>query len=401
MTGNKQGALADLLVLDLTRVVAGPYCGAILADMGARVIKIERPGKGDDARSYAPHVNGESAYYANLNRNKEGITLDFKSLEGKKIFQELVKKADILIENFRPGVMDRLGLGYDDLKTINPRLIYGAVSGYGSYGRYSSRPGYDILSQAMGGLMSVTGQKGDGPTRTGCAMGDILGGLNLSIGILAAVHARELTGQGQRVDVSLVDATVSSLENAFTRYFFQNQIPVRSGNAYASISPYNSFETKDGLVIIACGNQRLFEILARDILKKPEIIEDERFLTIPLRVQHNSEIDAIITEWTKQHTVDEVVEICLSHKVPSGPVYAVPDIVKDEHIAKDREMFVELDHPKIGKIKVNGTPIKMMGTPFKDWKPAPVLGADNNTILSEFLGFDEKQIDSLRKQGVL
>lgn len=396
-----EGALSDLVVLDLTRVVAGPYCGAVLGDMGAHVIKIERPEKGDDARSYAPHINGESAYYANLNRNKKGITLNLKSNEGKEILKKLVKKADIIIENFRPGVMDRLGLGYDKLKEINPRLIYGAVSGYGSYGKYASRPGYDILSQAMGGLMSITGQKGDGPTRTGCAMGDILGGLNLSIGILAAIHSREITGKGQRVDVSLVDATVASLENAFTRYFFQGLIPIRNGNSYASISPYNSFQARDGQVIIACGNQKLFETLAKDILHNEELITDKRFLTIPLRVEHNEEIDQIITEWTKEHTVDEIVETCLSKKVPAGPVYSVPDIVKDDHITKDREMFVELEHPIIGNMKVNGTPIKMMGTPYKNWKPAPSLGKDNHEILKNILNYSEEEIKDFEKNSII
>ncbi len=232
-------ALENIKILDLTRVIAGPYCGAMLADLGADVIKIELPGRGDDARAYGPYINGESLYYGNLNRNKRGITLNLKSAEGKEIFRKLAREADVVIENYRPGVMDKLGLGYDELKKINPRLIYAAVSGFGSYGRYSKRPGYDIISQAMGGLMSVTGHPGNGPTRVGSAISDVLGGMNLTIGILAALQARHNTGVGQRVDVALIDSVVASLENAYQRYEVSGQNPVRIGNAYASIAPYD------------------------------------------------------------------------------------------------------------------------------------------------------------------
>ncbi len=261
-------ALEDVLVLDLTRVVAGPYSGSILGDFGAKVIKIEVPGRGDDARGYGPYRNGESMYYANLNRNKKGITLNLKAEEGKDIFKKLVKKADVVIENYRPGVMSNLGLNYETvLKKINPRLIYGAISGFGSYGPYSQRPGYDIISQGMGGLMSVTGSEGGEPTRAGNAMGDILGGMNLVIGIMLALYARDRTGVGQRVDVSLVDSVVASLENAYIRYFDSGKLPVRMGNAYASIAPYDTYEAKDGHVIIACGNQKLYEKLCREVQK--------------------------------------------------------------------------------------------------------------------------------------
>ena len=332
----KVEALQNLVVLDLTRVVAGPYAGSILGDFGAEVIKIEVPGKGDDARSYGPYRNGESVYYANLNRNKKGITLNLKTEEGKKIFLELVNKADILLENYRPGVMERLGLGYEVLREKNPRLIYGAVSGFGCYGSYSDRPGYDIISQAMGGLMSVTGAKNGDPTRSGNAMGDILGGMNLVIGVLMALNVRTLTGKGQKVDVSLVDSVVASLENAYTRYFESGQLPVRNGNAYASIAPYDSYQAKDGQVIIAW------------------MITDERFLTVSLRVQNNEIQKKYIEEWTTQYTVNEIVENVLTKGIPAGPIYNVRQITEDKHIAIEREMFVEIEHPVIGKMKVNG-----------------------------------------------
>ena len=395
------GALSNLTVLDLTRVVAGPYCGSIFGDMGARVIKIEQPGTGDDARHYAPHVNGESAYYANLNRNKDGITLNLKHPKGKEIFLKLVEKADIVIENFRPGVMDKLGIGYDVLKKINPRLIYGAISGFGSYGRYSDRPGYDIISQAMGGLMSLTGPKGSNPTRSGNAKGDMLGGMNLAIGILAAVNARGMTGHGQRVDVALVDSVVASLENVFARYFDNGEIPARNGNAYASISPYDSYKAKDGYVIIACGNQNLYEIMCNELINMPELISDERFATVPLRVQNNEELKIYIEQWTGKHTVDEVVEAALSKRVPAGPIYDVGQIVVDPHIAQDRQMFIDIEHPIIGKMKVNGNPIKMMETMPKIYKPSPVLGQHNKEILCEMLDMTEADVSELSEQGVL
>jgi formyl-CoA transferase len=395
-----EGALENLTVLDLTRVVAGPYCGSILGDFGAKVIKVEVPGSGDDARDYAPHINGESAYYANLNRNKLGITLNLKHPRGKDIFMRLVMKADILIENFRPDVMDRLGLGYDVLKAHNGRLIYAAVSGFGSYGRYSKRPGYDILSQAMGGLMSLTGQPDSPPTRSGNAMGDMLGGMNLAIGVLAAVNARNITGKGQRVDVSLVDSVVASLENAFTRYHNTGLIPQRTGNAYASIAPYDSYRAADGYVIIACGNQKLFEILCRELLHKPELYEDERFLTIPLRVEHEQYLKEHIEEWTSTITVDEVVTLALSKGVPAGPIYDVGQIVSDPHIAEDREMFVEVSHPVRGTMKLNGNPVKLMDTMPALKRPAPTLGQHNEEIYIGVLNMTREEYELNIKEGV-
>jgi formyl-CoA transferase len=391
------GALYDITVLDLTRVVAGPYCGAMLGDLGAKVIKIEQPNGGDDARAYAPHINGESAYYANLNRNKLGITLNLKSPEGKEIFKKLAETADVVLENYRPGVMDRLGLGYDVLKEINPRLVYAAVSGFGSYGRYSDRPGYDIISQAMGGLMSLTGAKGGEPTRSGNAMGDILGGMNLCIGILAAIHARMHTGKGQKVDVSLVDSVVASLENAFTRYHDSGVIPERTGNAYASIAPYDSYRAKDGWVIVACGNQKLFETLCNDLLKMPDLIDDERFLTIPLRVVHNEELKVYIEKWTGVHLVEEIVSSSLSKGVPASPIYNLAQIVNDPHIAVDREMFVEVEHPVIGRSKVNGNPVKLSDTKATVRFAAPTLGQHNGEIIGN-LGYN---VAELSEKGIL
>lgn len=399
-TQKEMQALQNLTVLDLTRVVSAPYAASVLGDFGANVIKIEMPGSGDDARGYGPYENGESMYYANLNRNKRGMTLNLKTQEGKDILKSLVKEADILLENYRPGVMDKLGLGYDVLKEINPRLIYGALSGFGSYGPYSQRPGYDIISQGMGGLMSVTGAKGGEPTRSGNAMGDILGGMNLVIGVLMAVNARNMTGVGQRIDVSLVDSVVASLENAYIRYFKSGELPVRNGNAYASIAPYDTYRAKDGRVIIACGNQKLYERLCNEVLDMAWMITDERFLNVPLRVANNEIQKQYIEEWTMQYTVDEIVEKVLAKGIPAAPIFNVRQITEDEHIAKAREMFIEIDHPTIGRMKVNGSPIKLMDMMPRINCPAPTLGQHNEEIL-EGLGYTAEQIADFKERGVI
>jgi crotonobetainyl-CoA:carnitine CoA-transferase CaiB-like acyl-CoA transferase len=397
----KRGALENLTVMDISRVVAGPYCGMILADMGAKVIKVEIPGKGDDARAYGPYINGESAYYANLNRNKIGITLNLKHPTGKQLFLELVKKVDILIENFRPGVMDKLGLGYDYLHKVNDQLVYAAVSGFGSYGPYAQRPGYDIIAQAMGGLMSITGPKGSAPTRCGNAMGDILGGMNLAIGILAAVNARQVIGHGQRVDVALVDSVVASLENAFTRYFDSSAIPERNGNMYPAIAPYDSYQAKDGYVIIACGNQRLYERFCNEMIHMPEMITDDRFQTVSDRVINNEAQKALIETWTRQHYVAEIVDLALCKGIPASPIYDLKQITEDEHIAGAREMFVEIDHPIIGRMKVNGNPVKMTETKPEIKAPSPALGQHNDEIFMGTLGITREQMDQFAADGII
>lgn len=395
-----RSALKGVRVLDLTRVVAGPYCGAILGDLGADVIKIEVPGKGDDGRGYGPYINGESLYYANLNRDKRGITLNLKAEEGKEIFKKLVQKADIVIENYRPGVMERLGLGYDELKKINDQIIYGSISGFGTYGPYSDRPGYDIISQAMGGLMAITGQPNDPPTRVGSAMGDILGGTNLAIALLAALHARSLYGHGQRVEVSLCDSVVASIEQTIQRYVTSGQNPKRRGNNYASIAPYDSYEASDGYLVIGCGNQKLYEIFCNKILKRPDLISDERFLTVPLRVENEAQMKEIIEEWTKKHTVKEAVSEILAAGIPAGPINNVSDIVNDEHIAKAREMIVEVDHPVMGRVILNGTPIKMDESKPHIHMPSPTLGQHNEEVLSS-IGYSKEQIDELRAKKII
>ena len=281
-----KGLLDGVVVLDLTRVLAGPYSGLMLADMGATVIKLENPKGGDDTRKMGPFVNDNSVYYANFNRSKLGCTLNLKDPDGKEMFKELVKKADIVIENYRPGTMEKLGLGYDVLREVNPGIIYGAVSGFGHTGPYSRRAGYDIVGQAMGGLMSTTGWPNGPATRVGTPMGDVLGGLNMTIGILAALVNKQKTGLGEKVDVALVDSVASAMENITMIYQATGRIPQRIGNRYESTYPYDVFPAKDGDVVIAAGNNKLYGLLC-DVMQRPELKTDSRFAEIKDRVANH------------------------------------------------------------------------------------------------------------------
>ena len=394
-------ALQDIVVLDLTRVLAGPYCTMMLADYGAKVIKIEIPGRGDDTRAFGPLKNGASMYYANVNRGKKGVTLNLKSDKGKEMFKQMVKKADVVVENYRPGVMDKMGVGYDVLKEVNPRIIYGAVSGFGCYGPDSKRPGYDIIAQATGGLMSITGEPGGHPLRVGNAMGDVLGGMNLTIGILMALHARELTGRGQRVDVALVDSVVSSLEIGILRFFASGKQPELMGNRYASAYPYDSFKAKDGLFVIGCGNDKLFTLLCNKVFKQPELLTDPRFETNLKRCENHAALKPIVEAWSSQYTIKEAVDMILAAGVPAAPINDLPHVTTDPHIAGAREMFVPLHHPVIGDMKVNGNPIKLMDTKLDISVPAPELGQDNAAVYGDLLGLDEAALKKLQEEKVI
>lgn len=394
-------ALGDITVLDLTRVLAGPYCTMMLADFGANVIKIEIPGKGDDTRAMGPIKNGASMYYANVNRNKKGVTLNLKAPEGKELFKELVKKADVVVENYRPGVMDKLGLGYDELKKVNPRIIYAAVSGFGCYGPNSQRPGYDIIAQAVGGLMSVSGHPGGQPTRVGSAMGDMLGGMNLTIGILMALHARQLTGRGQRVDVALVDSVVASLETGTQRYFASGKLPELMGNRYAAAYPYDSFAAADGSFVIACGNDHLFQLLCEKVIHRPDLLTDPRFDSNLKRCDNHAALKPEIEKWTSLHTIDEAVEAINAADVPAAPINDMRRVTSDDSIANVREMFVPLHHPVIGDMRVNGNPVKLLDMMPQITRHAPELGQDNEAVYGELLGLDAAALNEYREKHVI
>lgn len=394
------GALEGITVIDLTRVLAGPYCSMLLADLGANVIKIEMPQKGDDSRAFYPRVKGESAYYMNLNRNKRSVTLNLKHKKGKEILLDLIKGADILLENYRPGVMERLGLGYETLKEINPGLVYGCVSGFGHYGPYKDRPGYDIIGQAMGGLMSTTGWPGGEPTRSGTAIADVLAGLGMAIGVLSAYVSKQKTGLGQKVDVALVDSVVSALEIINQIYLVTGRIPGRIGNRYEASFPYDSFTAKDGDLVIGAGNDKLFGLLC-EVMNMPELEKDERFMTNSVRVENHQLLKPIINEWLKDYTVNEVVDMLLEKGVPAAPIYNIEQVVQDPHISQAREMFVEVIHPKAGKIKITGNQIKLSSTPPVIKAPAPLLGQHTKEVLSELLGITDEEYGGLVEQGVV
>lgn len=394
-----KGLLEGVRVLDLSRVLAGPYCTMLLADMGAEVIKIEMPGVGDDSRQNAPFVNGESAYFMNLNRNKRGITLNLKSEKGKEIFRKLVQISDIVVENYRPGVMKKLGLDYPALKEVNPGIVYAAVSGFGQYGPYSSRAGYDIIGQAMGGLMSTTGWPETSPTRTGTAIADVMAGISCCTGLLAAYVNRLKTGKGEMVDVSLVDSVVSSLEIINMIYLCTGRIPERIGNRYEAIYPYDTFSAKDGSVIIACGNNKLYDLLC-EIISDP-LLRQEEFDNNAKRVLNHASLKPLIEKWTRTLNIDEIVDILLSKGIPSGPVNTIDRVVADPHIAGAREMFVKVQHPVAGETTITGNQLKFTENPISIRKASPTLGEDNESVLSELLGLSQEECRNLAEDEVL
>ena len=389
--------LENIKVLDLTRVLAGPYATMILGDLGADIIKVEMPVIGDDARHFGPYMNNESAYFMSLNRNKRSMTLNLKSQTGKALLEEMVKNVDVLVENFRPGTMEKLGLGYEDLRKINPKLIYAASSGYGHTGPYSKRAAYDAVVQAMGGLMSITGKEGGEPTRVGTSVGDITAGLFTTIGILAALNSRNETGKGQKVDVAMLDCQVAILENAISRYVVTGEVPAPGGNKHPSIVPFEPFETVDGQIMVAAGNDVLWANFCTAIDTVP-LCEDERFATNPLRDKNYKELRPILGEAMKKKTTEEWQEILDKAGVPNGPINTVDKVVADPQVLA-REMIMEIDHPVEGKLKVPGIPIKLSETPGDIRMTSPLLGQHTEEILKELLNYDDAKIDELKKEN--
>ena len=394
----KTGPLSGIRVLDLTRVLAGPFCTMLLGDMGAEIIKIEEPGKGDDTRSYPPFIGDYSAYFGNMNRNKKSITLDLKNTAGKDVLKELVKTADVVIENYKPGTMAKLGLSYEVMKEINPMLVFGSISGFGQFGRYKERPGYDIIGQAMGGLMSVSGWPDSPPTRSGTAMGDVLAGLFCCIGILAALKGRDVTGKGQSVDVALVDSVVSAMETIVQLFLVEKRIPGRIGNRYEFIYPYDTFAASDGWVVIACGNNAVWNRFCK-VIGQDELVDLPEYKNNADRVNNHAVLNKIVTEWTSKRTVNEIVELLLANSVPSAPINDVEKIVNDPHIAIDREMFVDMPTYDGQAMKVVACPIKFSDTKATVRETAPKLGAHTESVLRDILKFDESLIASLKETG--
>jgi len=392
-------ALEGIRVLDFTRVLAGPFCTMVLADLGAEVVKVERPGVGDDSRAFGPFIGQESAYFMSINRNKKSITLNLKDQRAVEIVKKMIPHFDVVVENFRPGVMDRLGLGYESLKELNPRLIYASSSGFGHTGPYSQLPAYDLIVQGMGGIMSITGPDEQHPTKVGSSIADIFAGVFCAIGILAALNHREKTGEGQKVDVSMLDCQVAILENAISRYFVTGKIPTPIGNRHPSIAPFATFKTQDGFINIAIGNDFIWNRFC-NLVGRPELAEDSRFISNEARNNNWEELEPILEEIMAKDNTAAWIEKLRSVGVPCGPINNIEQLVNDPQVL-EREMIVEVEHPVAGNLKMPGCPIKMSKTPGKIEKPAPLLGGDNEEILTRFAGLSKEELKTLQEEEVI
>ncbi len=393
------GPLTGITVLDLTRVLSGPYCTMVLADMGARVIKVEHPGKGDDTRHWGPpFVAAESAYFLSINRNKESVTLDFKHPQGREVLDRLLARADVLVENFKPGTMDRAGFGWETLHARHPRLVYTSISGYGQTGPRRDEPGYDAVIQAEGGLMSITGD-GDGPAyRLGVAVSDIVAGMFAAQGVTAALFARERTGQGQRVDIGMLDTTAALLTYQAGNYFATGQIPARLGNRHPTIAPYETLPTADGEMVVAVGNDGIWKRFC-PALDRPELADDPRFRTNRDRLTNYAALKPELQRTMVTRTRAEWTQRFRAASVPCGAVRDVAEVLADPQLAA-REMVATLDHPTAGPTRVIGTPIKLSDTPGSIRTPPPTLGQHTDAVLGE-LGYDQDMIASLKTSGAV
>ena len=377
------GPLKSLLVLDLTRVLVGPYCTMMLSDLGARVIKVEAPEVGDDSRNFGPFIEDYSAYFMSLNRGKESIALNLKNSDDKKIFDKILAKADILVENFKPGTLEKWGYGWKDVCKKYPKLIYASASGFGQTGPLKELPAYDMVVQGMGGLMSVTGQPNSEPTRVGTSIGDITAGLFTTIGINAALYDREKTGKGTFIDVSMLDCQIAILENAIARYLSKNEIPKPMGSRHPSIAPFEAFKTKDSHIIIAAGNDKLFEKLC-NVLEISEIFNDEKFNTNSSRSKNIGELKVIIENKLSSKITTDWVSQMEKERIPCGPIYNIKEAVENPQV-QSRNMIVKAYHKVIGDFKLAGNPIKMSS--YKDEVTRgdiPDLDEHREKILKEF-----------------
>ncbi|MGH7369691.1 MAG: CaiB/BaiF CoA transferase family protein [Candidatus Methylomirabilaceae bacterium] len=390
--------LDGIRVVDLSRVLAGPYCSMILADLGAEVVKVEELPRGDEARQVGPFVNGVSAYFVSLNRGKKSVTLNLKDPRGTALLIELARRSDVLLENFRPGTMERLGLAYRTLQQINPRLIYASLSGFGQTGPYASRAAFDIVVQGMGGIMSITGEPGRPPVRVGAALGDLGAGLFTAIGILSALQARARTGRGQQVDVGMLDCQVALLEYAIIRYTTTGEIPGPLGTRHPWITPFEAFEAKDGFIVVGVGTKHWRRFC--DGLGLAVLAEDPRFATGALRIHHYEILRPIVAEVMRERTVAEWLREMEEIGIPCGPVNTVDRVVADPQV-QARDMIVEVEHEGVGTVKMAGCPVKLSSTPAGIQGPAPHLGEHTEEILTTLLGHTIEEVGRLRGAGVV
>jgi crotonobetainyl-CoA:carnitine CoA-transferase CaiB-like acyl-CoA transferase len=402
----RTGALSHVRVLELSRVLAGPWASQLLADLGAEVVKIERPGTGDETRGWGPPwlttADGvetrESAYFACTNRGKKSVTVDLARPEGQAIVRRLAERSDILLENFKVGSLSRLGLGWEDLSALNPRLVYCSITGFGQAGPYKDRPGYDFVVQAMGGLMSVTGEPEGEPMKAGVAMTDILTGMYAATAVLAALAHRERSGQGQHVDLALLDVQVATLANLAESYLVTGRAPDRHGNAHASIVPYQAFATRDGYVVVAVGNDGQFARLC-EVMGKPELAADPRFATNPARVENREALVPVLQAALAGRPTQDWVGALEAASVPCGPINDLAQVFDDPHV-QSRGLRVEVPHPLAGSIPVVASPIRLSRTPVRHDTP-PLLGEHTREVLGSVLGMGEAEIEALRKERVI
>ncbi len=392
--------LSDVLVVDLSRVLAGPYCTMALADLGAEVIKVERPGTGDGTRQWGPPwAGGESAYYLAVNRNKKSITVNLKTERGREIVRDLACQADVLVENFRVGTMGQWGLGYDRLKDRNPGLIYCAITGYGQDGPYRDRPGYDFAIQALGGIMSVTGPVEGPPTKVGVAIVDITAALFAAVSILAALYERRQSGQGQYVDVALLDSQVAWLANVASNYLVTGRPPARYGNAHPNIVPYELFPTDDGWIALAVGNDRQWRKLC-ETTGWEDLGSDDRFKTNPKRVEHRDLLVPILQDRFRSQSAAQWYRTLVRAGIPCAPVQSVDEVFADPQVLA-RELLVELEHPTVGTLNVTGSPLNLSRTPVRMEAAPPLLGQHTEEILAEYLGYGREDVVRLRAEQVI
>ena len=393
------GPLDGMKVLDLTRVLAGPYATMLLGDLGAEVIKIEQPGTGDESRNFGPFKNGFSLYFMSVNRGKQSVTLNLKTERGQAIFKQLLKQTDILVENFRPGTMQKLGLDYDTLKGEQPSLIYAACSGFGQTGPYAQQGAYDMIIQGMGGIISITGEPDGPPVRVGTSISDITAALFTTIGVLSALHHRNRTGSGQFVDVAMLDSLVAVLENAVVRYFATGEAPKPLGARHPAITPFEAFASADGHVIIALGNDTLWAKFCEHV-DRHELISDERFRTNADRTENHSELFPILSEIMSQRPTDDWIDALGAIGVPCGPINAMDKVVSHPQV-QAREMITRIAHDITGEVEVPGVPIKLSETPGNVDAPAPSLGEHTTKVLTDLLKMSADEVEQLRQDGVI
>jgi CoA:oxalate CoA-transferase len=393
------GPLQGVRVLDMTWALAGPFSSMILADLGAEVIKVENPDGGDPSRKNFPFIKEVSSYFLSVNRGKKSITVNLQHPRGKEIIRGLVKKSDILVENFRPGVMDRLGLGYKSLRELNPRIIYAACSGFGQTSPYANRPAYDVIVQGMGGTLSITGEAGGGPVRVGFSIGDLGGGVFTALGVLSALHERERSGEGQMVDVSMLDCQIAFLENAFTRYFATGEIPERIGTRHPVLTPFQAYPTRDGYLVVAAARDPSWQKFCK-VIQREDLVMDPRFKGNQVRTKNHKELEKEVTQALKGKTTAEWVDLMIQADIPCGPVNSVPELAENPH-TRAREMIAEVKHSKAGSLKVVNSPIKLSRTPVKLEKADPTLGENTEEILTGLLGYSREDIASLREEKAI